>query len=290
MESETVYDVFHLVSWNWRIAMDLFLGGMGIGAFLFAMFVSYGRKGEELLVTKIGSVLAPIGVAAGLLFMLFEMGRPFRIFNTMIHFNRTSTLSWGGVLQLIFLVLSAIYAYLILFERNKAVRQKIGLATTFFAVFVGFYHGFLLSFVTARPLWNAAASSVVSIMSFMTTGIAAVLLGASLTEKGRREIAELFGMAANTLLVAILIQLAAIFIWMVSLARGKADFVNAFNTLNREFGFQFWGIAVVVGLCVPFVLLATRKCKAIVLPITGALVLLGGYVFRHVLIICGQIS
>ena len=119
MESKVVYDVFHLVYWDWRIAMDLFLGGLAVGAFIFSIAVMFYRKNDQLASVKAGSVLAPIAMAAGLLFMLSEMGQPLRIYKTLTRFNLTSTLSWGGLLQEIFIVLSSIFAFLLLTKRTK---------------------------------------------------------------------------------------------------------------------------------------------------------------------------
>ncbi len=193
-------------------------------------------------------------------------------------------------MQQAFLAFAAFYAFLLLFNKEASLQKKIIIPTALFAVFVGLYHGFLLSFVTARPLWSAGASGIVSFASLITTGIAAVLVCASFTEKSRSEVAEIYGITGNILVVSILVQLFAILIWVVSLATGKADFVNAFHVLNSRFGLQFWGIAVCIGLLAPLAILFTKRNKPILIFLTGALILIGGFALRHTIILAGQIS
>lgn len=290
MESKIAYNIFHLVYWDWRIAADLFLGGVGVGAFLYAMFIYYYRNKQKVMMVKIGSIIAPIAVAGGILIMFTEMGHPFRIHNTLIHFNPTSILSWGGLLQQIFIALSAYFAFLILSGKNDVLREKLGILVTLCAVCIGFYHSFLLSFATARPLWNSGLTTIISIVSSLATGIATVLICASYTEQGKREIEELSGLTVNLLITLLLLQVIAILVWIISLATGGVHLVNALNALNREFGTLFWLGVVLVGTVAPFLLLVSRRGKSFPVFLTSVLILIGGFIFRYVLVLCGQMS
>ena len=295
MESKIVYDIFHLTYWDWRIAMDLFLGGLGVGAFLFSIGIMFYKDDDQLSLVKVGSVLGPVALVIGLFFMLSELGQPLRLYKTFLRFNVTSTLSWGGILQQIFLVLSAIFAYMLLTGKNKELRKKIAIFAGCFGLFVACYHGFLLSFVTARPLWNAGAVGVVSIIAALTSGIAAVLLIASFNEKGRNEIKSLSKVIRDLLLVTLIAQFSAIVIWLVTLATGKADFVYAYQCLNKCLGPLFWIGAVLLGLVVPFGILlpyfsSSKSDKPLPITLIAIAILLGGFMFRYVLIIAGQLS
>ena len=42
MNTEIIYEVQSGPIWDWKVAMDLFLGGAGVGAFLFAVFLDAG--------------------------------------------------------------------------------------------------------------------------------------------------------------------------------------------------------------------------------------------------------
>lgn len=291
MESKVVYDVFHLVYWDWRIPMDLFLGGIAVGAFLFGILVMFTKKDDSLVMVKVGSLLGPILMSFGMLFLLSELGAPMKMYKTITRFNLTSTLSWGGVLQMAFIGLSAIFAAILLTKKKPELITHFAILGGLFAVLVGFYHSFLLSFVTARPLWNAGASSLVSITTFVNTGIAAVLLFSAFSEKGRSEISEMSPAIKKFLLCSLLAHFTAAMLWIVSLMHGKADFVKAYDVLNEQFGALFWIGSVVVGLFVPFVFLAvTKKDKMVPVYLVSIPILFGGYAFRYVLILAGQLS
>lgn len=295
MESKVVYDVFHLVYWDWRIAFDLFLGGLGVGAFLYAISMIFYKNDDQLPSVKIGSVLGPLAMTAGLLFMLSEMGQPLRIWKTWTRFNPTSTLSWGGILQEGFIFFSSFFAILLFTDKKRTLRQSFAVFAGFFALFVACYHGFLLSFVTARPLWNAGAVSVASIILSVNTGISAVLLVSSFSSKGRQEIREMSPVLKNVLLVSLLAQISTCFIWLVTLLTGKADFINAFLVLNQNFWLLFWMGAIFIGLVLPFIVLAassigSRRNQTIPVFLITPCILAGGFIFRYILILAGQLS
>ncbi len=295
METKEVYDVFHVFPWDWRIPFDLFLGGLGVGAFLCAIALMFYKKNDQLVAVKIGAVLGPVAMAVGLLVMLSDLAQPFRIYKTVVRLNTSSTFSWGGIFQEGFIVFSAIFAVLLLTERSKAFRQKMAVFAGFFALFVAGYHGFLLSFVTARPLWNAGAVNVASVFASINAGIAAVVLLTFLSKKGREEMRELNRTLRDLLLVSLLIQLSTCLIWIVTLIHGKADFVNAYHVMNQQFGLLFWIGAIIIGMVFPFAVLAVyctgkRKDQAIPVIVICLPILVGCYIFRHVLIMAGQIS
>lgn len=84
--------------WDVRIFLDLFLGGIGVGIFLFMAF-GYGERDARRLTTlRIGAIASLALVGAGALCLVSELGRPFGILSTVTGFNATSVTSWGGVL------------------------------------------------------------------------------------------------------------------------------------------------------------------------------------------------
>jgi len=302
MEAKVTYDIFHLMYWDWRVVMDFFLGGIAVGAFLYAIGVMFYRKDDRLMSVKVGSMAGPIAMVAALSFLLAEMGHPTRIYKTFTGFNFTSTMSWGGAIQMCFIVLSIVFVVLLLCNISKTARWNIGIFAGFFALFVIVYQGFLLSFVTARPLWNAGAVSIVSVFLSINTGIAAVLLVTCLSKRAKVEMQELIspnGKSMNYivkffLLISILAQLTTCFIWIITLVTGKADFVNAYHVLMHNYGYHFWIGVIGVGLIAPFITLAVLcigKLKDCPIPFFVTIpILVGGFFFRYVLILAGQMS
>lgn len=295
MEIKTVYDIFHLVYWEWRVVLDLFLGGLGVGAFIYAICIMFYKKDDQLVSVKIGAILGPLAMTLGLILLLTEMGQPARIYKTITRFNLTSTQSWGGIIQEGFILFSGFFAVLLIMNKNKQFRNKVAIFAGFFAVFAAYYHGFLLSFVTARPLWNNGASSVVQVLLSINTGVASVLLLASLSKRGREEIREMNNLIKGTFLILQISILCTCFLWVMSLIHGNASFVNAYHVLNKNYGVIFWVGAVLVGLILPFIIVVSRsfgekKDKFIPITLVAVPILIGGLIFRYVLILAGQMS
>ena len=166
----------HLL-WDIRVVLDLFLGGIGIGAFVLASILYTIDYQKYKIVCKTGFFIAPIFVAVGLLFLLLEIGRPLHAITMLISVNPTSILSWGGFLQGGFIVLSLFIAFKIL--KDQAISNILLFITMTLAFIVGIYHGALLSSL-GRSVWNSSlpvlflSTSLVS--GFLTTMFIAKIL------------------------------------------------------------------------------------------------------------------
>ena len=57
-------------------SLDFFLGGIAVGAFLYAIGLMFYRKDDQLVSVKVGSMAGPIAMVAALSFLLAEMGHP----------------------------------------------------------------------------------------------------------------------------------------------------------------------------------------------------------------------
>jgi len=300
MESQVIYDVFHLNYWDWRVAFDLFFGGLGVGAYLFAVFVSWHYQDRFPEVSKAGALLAPLAVLLGLGFLILELGHPERMYLMLFSFHPASPLWWGGWCQLIFIGLSIRYLQLWYWGRPEEIphRRQIGWMGVPFALIVGGYHGFLLTIVKAHPLWNAGPATVTAMLAFAICGIASVVLFLCLFFRKAETLLNGIQLARNVLGIAIVAQLFTIFLWAVSLANGPLASVRALQELNTHFGLLFWGGAVGLGLFLPLGLglgavIRERQQQTPVLNVaipmvTSVLVLAGMFIFRYVILIAGQ--
>lgn len=308
------YDVPHLVYWHWRIAADLFFGGIGVGAFFVAVLNSLVYKDKFPSVSKVGAVLAPLCVIAGLVFMLTELGHPLRIWRTITGFNVSSPLSWGGPFQTLLIMITVVYAYLWIRPTSAKVRTVVGVLGIPLALIVGAYHGWLLTIVRARPLWNTGPATVTALLGFVTTGMAAVLLVLCLIPTGARRATASTEQVRSSqkvralwmirdfrhiLVAAMFVQGLTFFIWFISLYYGSADARAALVVANKAIGPLFWTVGIVLGLIVPIGLQLLEVVKhstgvdKINIPltvVTTILILVGGFVFRYAVVIGGQLS
>ena len=294
--------------WDWRIAADLFFGGAGVGAFLFAVALHAAFKGRYRRITQTAAWLAPILVVLGLSFLFFELGRPFHLFLTFKSFAPTSPLWWGGIFQTLFVAGSIWYAVKWRTTEPDIDRRLLGWTMTFVAVIVGAYHGFLLAVITARPLWNTGPTVVAALLGFATTGIAAVMLTHLIRMKlaGRLRLNEHLAAfltdmkpVRNVLGAMLVLQLVTFFLWWLSLQFGSLQDKQALAAANASLGPLFWWAGIGLGLVVPLLLggyvvmqeeSSHRGLQLSMIALTSFLILIGGFFFRLAVVLGGQVS
>ncbi len=306
MDPEVVYNIQAGPYWDWRVAMDLFLGGAGVGAFLFAIGLHEAFRARYRRITQTAAWLAPILVIGGLLFLLAKLGRPMHLWLTFTRFAPTSPLWWGGIFQTFFVIGSIWHAWKWRIEEPDPGRRRLGWVLTPIAIIVGAYHGLLLAVVTARPLWNTGPTVVAALLAFITTGIAAVMLTHLIRMKvsGRLVPGEhldtfLTDMrpVGNILLAALTLQLGTFFLWWLSLSFGDLQDQQALAAANESYGTMFWTVGIGLGLIVPLPLLAfitwrngerNRLTHVRAILVSCLLILIGGYFFRLAVVLGGQ--
>ncbi len=307
MEPNLVYVIQAGPYWDWKVAMDLFFGGAGVGALIFGVVYDTAFPGRQQRLCQTAAWLAPLLIVLGLGFLLLELGRPERLFLTYLHFAPTSALWWGGIFQLL-LVIGSI-AYALTWRDAEAVvpaRRTLGWALTPIAIIVGAYHGLLLAAVTARPLWNTGPTVVAALLCFASTGLAAVTLIHLLRAKITGRLADpgvvdefLRDMVpARNLLVAVLVlQLGTSFLWWLSLNFGSLSDQQALAAANASYGTVFWWFGIVPGLVLPLGLggyavwrggADHRTRQVSVIGVMCALILIGGLFFRLAVVLGGQ--
>lgn len=309
MDPQVIYNTQPGLTWDWRVAVDLYFGGMGVGAFLFAVLVDWRYKGRFQRICQTGACLAPLLVVIGLVFLMLKMGRPFNMFQTFINFAPTSPLWWGGIFQTLFIFGGVVYGYLWLRPEVRArERIALGWALLPISLIVGAYHGLLLSVIRSRPLWNTGPTVVAAILAFVSTGIAAIMLvhlvrmhlaGRLKDERYVRDVLSDLREVRQILGAALLAQGFTLFIWWLSLKFGHLDAQEALQAANTAYGPWFWLVGIGLGVVVPLLLGAytmlrqeriSTRFEVNMIWITSGLILVGGFVFRWAVVLGGQVA
>ena len=292
--------------WDFRITVDLFLGGLGIGIFLYSVILSFVNKERYERIIKLSAYLTPILVGGGLLFLISELGRPERFLTTMYNFNSQSVTSWGGLFQGIFILISLVYAFMFFRKSTSgALFKALQIFGSIFAVGVGVYHGLLLASL-GRPLWTGGLVPVMFLVSSILGGLVLILilksfalpLTVSKTAQAETAAAGESGKEVNFnahLFLLTGLQLILVLIWQVSLYRSGTETLETVNKMMAEFGTLWWLLVIVIGLLIPFAgsiyqLVKDHKAEmsnsmAIILSL---LVLIGSVTFKYIILTVGQ--
>jgi len=294
--------------WHWPIALYLFLGGLAAGILFFAaLFYVLGKDKEYPGAVKVASIIPPIALSIGLLSLVYDLTHPLFTWQLYTTFRIESPMSWGAWVLLIVTPLSFLWAFSFYRESFAKIESKLNLfkhlkflekfekfiqknriyiayALIPLSVILGVYTGILLSAFNARPLWNNAILGPLFLTSGLSTGAAAIiLLSKSAKEK------HMFGKIDLGLII---IELALIIHMIMGYYAGSQVQLEAMELLvGGEFTLMFFGFVVLLGLLVPATLelieLIGYKVPVIV---PALLVIIGGLIFRFIMIEAGQLT
>lgn len=292
----------YLQIWHWPISVYLFLGGLAAGILFFAALLTVLNKDKEYPTTvKWASLVPPIALTLGLMALFYDLTNKFYFWRLYTTVRIESPMSWGAWVLLIITPLSFLWVFsyyselfpkwklknkfLINLEKNlKKNRKLIAYALIPLSIILGVYTGILLSAFNARPLWNNAILGPLFLVSGLSTGAATIiLLAKSAKEK------HLF---SKIDLGLIIIELGLIIHMLMGMHAGSQVQLEAMQLLiGGDFTLMFFGFVIILGLIVPAIMeyFELRGYK-IPVAIPAILILIGGLVFRFVMVEAGQIT
>ncbi len=286
--------------WGPLLAWDLFLAGMGAGAFLVSWVASQLSAKYQPLV-KAGIWLGAPLAALGSLLLLLDLGNPFGFYLAFLRLGR-SLMSIGILTISIFIVLAGIRLLTVLFPQVKlgegVIKWLSGLAALF-AFGTAVYTGLLLGVVRAVPFWNTPMLPLLFLVSALLTGTGAVLVVLwlqTLIRPVSGAEAEQFSASEQLLgrigLVLIGVELLVLYFFLFIMTGGQnVSAQSAQYLVAGGFAVAFWVGLVIIGLIVPGLLevWSLRSEKGLsVWALAGLCLLVGGIVLRYAILSAGQ--
>ncbi len=276
------YDIFVQMAFDWKYVIYMFMAGLGSGVYFFSVFGNYWRD-EFRPLAKTSSLLSPIFVATGLLFLLIELGRPLRVWRLFINFRPKSAISWGVWLLGIFFVLSVIYAYLLRKGDKKA--KIVAYAGLPFAFLVPTYSGIVLAQAPEKVLYHTALLPWLFLTGALICGLAVVILISVRKQDG--ELVKKLGKYVAWLVV---LELAMLLSEVLVLFNGGAEEVRAVKALLvGQYSFLFWVLEIIIGAAIPATLYFIGKVPKVIQQGASVLLLMGIFTMRYIVVIGGQL-
>ncbi len=306
-----------LKSADWPFLIDLYfyLGGLAGGAFVIATIANLldSRRYRDLV--RVGYYLAFLAILPGPIFLIVDLGMPSRFLHMLMvskpdvtigmnaitvgpfhvkPFSPMSMGSWGlnGFVLLAFLAALATFL-----EDTKPGRDLftfkvwVGVIGGFFGFFVAAYPGVLLG-ATARPLFISAhwLGALFLAVGAATGGAAIALVLSLVGGQAQESLSRLMRVTA----IALIIELVALLLFIVSVSGAGSEGISKGLALllSGPYSLAFWLGAVVIGLVAPLVLQfggAIKKAAPGLVALVSVLVLLGGFLVKHVIIAAGQV-
>ena len=288
--------------WHWPISLYLFLGGLAAGILFFIGVVTVlGKEKEYPATVKYASIVPPLALSLGLLALVYDLTHPLYTWQLYTTIRLESPMSWGAWVLLIttplsFLWVVSYYSELfpkwklnINFLNNlekylKKNRRYMAIAFIPLSIILGIYTGILLSAFNARPLWNNAILGPLFLTSGLSTGAATIILLAK-TAKERHLFSKID-------LILIIIELGLIVHMIMGMYAGSEVQLEAMDLLvGGEFTLMFFGFVIILGLIVPAILEGIEIMGyKVPVAVPALLILMGGLIFRFVMVEAGQIT
>jgi len=313
----------HELFWGMPVILYLFLAGMGAGSTVVGASMMLrgggGPRGVHHEIARYGALLGPIPVILGVAMIVFELGswqagHYFRFLNLFLIAN-LSPMSVGTWLLAGFIVTSLMYAYTylpfmpMLFGDRLKWRVALAWINIPLGLGVAVYTGVLLGAMPSRPFWNSPILAMLFLVSALSTGTALIILARAFISRGgltekQREVIHKSGYvlaSADTLIIGF--ELLAVFLFLMFAYLTVGDVRYAVETIlpGGELAAEFWVGVVLAGLLIPGGLELYHvlpgliwKEKYTVSRFTemgiAALVILGGFLLRYVVVVAGQIT
>jgi molybdopterin-containing oxidoreductase family membrane subunit len=300
------------VIWGFYIITFMFFVGLSAGGLIVA---SAGRLfGVERFapIVRLAVVEATVTIATAALLIIPDLGHVQRIYNLFLHAHWLSPMIWDLTVILIYLVLSL--AYLWLYTRRDLAARGSWLALgardegqggrgrdhhlTYMLAWITLPAAVLVHSITAwifglqisRGFWYSAVMPPLFISSALVSGLALVTILAFIVRRSGR---ISFGDDLGSFLGGILAVFLAVEAFLV-LSEVLAGYYPGIPTdaVHQLFSGRYapgFGIEIIVGLIIPFVLLAVSgwRRRPQVVVAASVLALIGIFVHRANLIVIG---
>jgi len=292
----------YLHIWHWQIPIYLFLGGLAAGIlFLAAVYTIIGKEKEMQATVKWAPFIVPFALIIGLFMLFLDLKHKLYFWQLYTTIRLESPMGWGAWVLMIMTPISIIWSASYIREVFPKWDWKFKFLYTFeawviknrwfiawpmaiYAVILGIYTGILLSAFNARPLWNTTILGPLFLVSGMSTGAACIIL-MSKNHEERRLIGRLD-------LLFIAVELFFIVHMIMGFLAGSEVQINAANLfLGGQFTVPFFVFVILLGLLFPAVLEVLELIGfKVPIVIPAILVLIGGLIFRFIMVEAGQIT
>jgi protein NrfD len=284
--------------WRWWIVLYFFVGGIAGGSyFLAALIDGFGRP-EERALARLGYAIAFAGVLLSGLLLIVDLRRPERFWHMLIEsntgqpmFKSWSPMSFGSWALLVFGAFTFVAVLASLQEVGRLrwpwvarlrppapLGRVIAVLGVVMGFFVAGYTGVLLS-VTNRPIWaDSQLLGLLFLVSGASTAAALLIVLAHWRGRWASGIEALARLDSWVLVLELVVLIALT--------------ASLWSIVPRVW-FNAWGLllllgVVILGILIPLVLERRPHAFATRTVIAAALVLIGGFILRVVLLLSAE--
>jgi formate-dependent nitrite reductase membrane component NrfD len=289
-------DRLNAVHWSWLVYLEMFVAGIGAGAYLVAVLLEWQGRGRSSTARAAHLIAFPL-IAVATVLLILDLDRPERFWHMVLMskwalpiLKTWSPISYGSWLVMAFtavafvsfvdaLIAGALFS-LGGWRRGRTLHGgPLGAAWSLLgaalAFAVGTYSGVLLSATNVQGWGQTVLIPAAYVATAVVTGVAAVVLVQAIRGHLDADVVALW--RTNAWLLALWLVVAVAF--LLALTDGSARFFLFGPPLAAIV------VALALGGVVPLVLSFGRsEHRSGLLSVSALLVLLGGFLLRYAII------
>ena len=296
MESEGHYvtGMNNRVVWGLPHVFAVFLIVSASGALNVASIASVFRQSLYKPLSRISGLLAMALLMGGLTVLVLDLGRPDRLIIAMTYYNFKSIFAWNIFLYTGFLVVVAVYLWMMFEPRMNRFTRSAGTVSFIWRLVLTTGTGLIFGVLIAREALGTLVFVPMFIAMSLSFGTAVTLLAMMLVFRlGQIAVGDEILMRLRTLL-AYFVAAVAFFVAVDHLTRlyasGHTEVERFLLLEGGIYPLLFWVGQGLLGTVIPVILLLTPRFAGVSQTVIASLlVLLGAFAQLYVLIIGGQV-
>ena len=242
---------------------------------------------------RLSALLAICLLTGGLMVLVLDLGRPDRLIVAMTTFNFKSIFAWNIFLYSGFMVVIALYLWMMFEARYNKFVGKVGTFAFIWRITLTTGTGSIFAFLVAKEAYGALAAPLFIALSLLM-GTAIFYSTLYWMDKG-------LGVPLGSEIISRFRRLLIYFIFTVFYITILSHLTSLYVTKNHDFEFfllfsdniytlLFWVCQIGIGTILPLFILYNKKLSISPLGILLAslLVIFGGFTMLYIIIISGQ--
>ena len=243
---------------------------------------------------RLSALLAIALLTGGLIVLVLDLGRPERLIVAMTTFNFKSIFAWNIFLYSGFVVIAALYLWMMFEARYNKFSRKVGTFAFIWRVILTTGTGSIFGFLVAKEAYNGAILAPLFIALSLLLGTAIFYKVLFWMNKG-------LNIPLGSEIILRFRKLLIYFTFAVFYLTILSHLTNLYATKHHEYEFfllfsgniytiLFWIGQILIGTFIPLLILYSKNFSTtkMGLLISSALIILGGFFQLYVIIISGQ--
>jgi dimethyl sulfoxide reductase membrane subunit len=300
------------VIWGLYIICFMFFVGLSAGGLIVASSGRLFGIARFKPITRLAVLEATVAIAVAALTIVPDLGHPGRIYNLFIHAHWFSPMIWDITVILVYLVLSLVYLWLYtrrdlasrgswlalgskpatpgLLAKDDRITYRLAWIALPAAVLVHSITAWIFGLQISRGFWYTAIMPPLFITSALVSGLSLVIVLALLARRlGKVSFDDdLLGSLGGLLAVFVAVEAFLVFCEIVASYYPGVPGEAARQLFTGRYlpGFL---VEIVIGLAIPFVLMASARLRRrpVIIAVASVLAIIGIFVHRANLIVIG---